>query len=227
MTFFSNTAQVLTTLTEVSTEQRHTDNAHDYGRRNLKEALEFFQRCISLQEDQLTKNKNLEASTISSLSENQDASGRMHQDDGTEISQEEVWASIEEPVTKDSLIDTILAQIGTFTTLCNIVGAHGTDDIIWIEGYREILQERIKFLSIDSDRLEEINLTNAKFLSAFADAIFQGGAIDLMTYEREINAAYPQDLELGHNEQGLCDRAEARMAFNTSIISSYHAIANT
>lgn len=151
----------------------------------------------------------------------------MNRDYGPEISQEEVWASIEEPVTNDSIIDTVLAQLGTLTTVCTLLGAHGDDSIRWIEEYyRGTLQERIDLLSNNSERLEEILLTKAKFMVAFADASFHGGAIDLMTYEREINAAFPQDFALGHNEQGLCDRAEARMTFNTSIIASKQANAN-
>ena len=143
------------------------------------------------------------------------------------MTQEEVWVSIEEPVTNDSLIDTVLAQFGTLTTACTLVVAHGYESMGWIEEYyRETLRDRLDLLSNGSQRSEEITLVKAKFVVAYADACFRAGVIDLLTYERELNTAYPEDLILDNNEQGLCDRAEARMTFHTSITAFAQANAN-
>ena len=225
--FSSNLAQVLTSLAEASTERRSTVNARADGVRNLQEALEFFQRCFTLQEYQLTQNKDLQAYTVASPLENLHPSSEFDRDHGPDWAQEEVWVAIEEPVTKDSLIDTMIAQLGGLTTVCNLVNADGDENINWIEEYyREMLQDRIDLYSNDSERLDEIILTKAKFSTAYADASFHGGIIDVLTYERELNAAF-QDLALATSKQGLCDRAEARMLFNTSIAALHQSNANT
>ena len=224
---YSNTAQLLTSLTELSIETRSINHSHADDLRNLQEALEFFQRCLSLQEHQLRQNKGFAESTAASPVEIHNGKSETDQDSRPDITQEEVWVSIEEPITNDSLIDTVLAQIGTLATVCNLVSAHGNESTGWIEEYyRETLQNRLNLLSDESERLEEINLVKAKFVAAYADTCFRVGAIDLLTYERELGTAYPQDLILENNEQGLHDRAEARMTFHTSITAFAQANAN-
>lgn len=225
--FCSNTAQLLTSIAEASIEIRSTTNTHADDLRNLREALEFFQRCLSLQEHQLRQDKGLAASTAASPAEEYNGDSEGDQGGRPGITQEEVWVSIEEPVTNDSLIDTMLAQLGTLKNVCTLMGAHGHESMGWMEEYyREILQNRLDQHLNGSERLEEINLVKAKFVVAYADACFRAGAIDIFTYERELNTAYPKDLTLDNNEQGLCDRAEARMTFYTSTTASARANAN-
>ena len=207
-------------------ETRSVTHSHADDLRNLQEALEFFQRCLLLQEHQLHSNKRFAEFTAASPAEHHNDNSEADQDSRPDITQEEVWVSIEEPVTNDSLIDTVLAQLGTLTTVCDLVSAHGHESTEWIEVYyRETLQNRLNLLSNASERLEEMNLVKAKFVAAYADACFRAGAIDLLTYERELGTAYPQDLVLDNNEQGLHDRAEARMTFHTS--TTAFAQANT
>ena len=187
----------------------------------------MFQRCLLLQEHQLHQNKDLAASAVTSQAEDQNETTERDKGCRSDITQEEVWVSIEEPITNDSLIDTVLAQLGTLTAVCTLVGARSHESTEWIEEYyREILQNRLNILSNGSERWQEMSLVKAKFEVAYADACFRAGAIDLLTYEREINTAYPEDLILDNNEQGLCDRAEARTIFYTSITALARANAN-
>ena len=132
--------------------------------------------------------------------------------------EEEVWAFIEEPVTKDSLLETLLAQMGTLITICSISSNLSKTNIGWIEEYYlEMLQPKIEFLSRDTGRLQEIGLMRAKFRIAFADASFHVGTIDVLTYERELNAVSADYLDSRLDEQSLYDRADAEIAFVTSV----------
>ena len=91
------------------------------------------------------------------------------------------------------------------------------------EYYREILGTKISLLPEASERTEEVFLSKAKFMSAYADANFQSGAIDALTYERELSDIFSLGLDLNNSEQGLWERADARITFCTSILTVLQA----
>ena len=86
----------------------------------LQEALEVFQRCLSLQEYQFTQNKSFSIVTASSTGISEAVVDPSHRD-GIKVAEEELWASVEVPVTEDSLIDTMIAQLGTLYVLSRVV----------------------------------------------------------------------------------------------------------
>ena len=50
---------------------------------------------------------------------------------------EDQWFSVMEPVTEETLIDTIITQLGTLTTLCSLLGNSDSvppTSLAWIEG---------------------------------------------------------------------------------------------
>ena len=139
----------------------------------------------------------------------------------SDVSEEERWASIIEPITKDSLLDTAVAQLETLTTVCVLMSSQGFSALAWIEEYsRNPLQGKIAAYIDGTDRKHEIALARANFIAAYSDASFRAGQLDLLTYERDLSAAFSQDLDLSTDPQGLCDRADALMALNASILAS-------
>ena len=218
---YSNTAQVLTSIAEASNERNSGEATLDGSLCLLQEALELFQRCLSLQEKQLTPTEDVSASASQGAWEVPNAMPEPNQCSlQNAVEEEDVWVSIEEPVTNNSLLETLLAQMGALITICSISSNLSKTNIGWIEEYYlEMLQPRIEFVSSNSERLEEINLMKAKFRIAFADASFHVGTIDILTYERELNTVFADCLASRLDEQSLCDRADAEIAFITSVLT--------
>lgn len=213
----SNTAQVLTSIAEASSERISTETDSMESLQFLQEALEFFQRCLSLQSYQLTQGEEFKTSVITKSPDQTDPLFDPNQGSRPDAIEEEVWASIEEPVTDDSLIDTLMAQLGTLTTILSV--ARSSANVGWIEEYYcEMLRSRVELLLKSSERLEEINLVKARFLTALADAKFHHQDIGILTYEHELNTAFDRSFDLRRNEQGLIDRADAEITFCNSIL---------
>lgn len=125
----SNTAQVLTSLAQA------IDNTND-PLPLLEEAIELFQRCLTLQEYYHTE--YLDRLDNSDPTKNPAENTPVHADTppSREASLEaERWATIVEPVTVDTLLDTILAQLETLTTLASMIPADSTKGLVWIEEY--------------------------------------------------------------------------------------------
>lgn len=213
-----NTAQVLTSLVEATTENRWRGDYQSQVVHLLQEALELFQRCLSLQEFQLTPLG--EQNDNSATYQDSTSDGTLPKETFAESSpvEDEEWAFVDEPVTKDALVDTILAQLETLTTICSLGNFKGGDNLGWIEEYYgNMLKDKIELLTTDSDRAQEADLIEAKFVAAFADLSFHHGQLDVLEYERELAAAFSPALDLSKSARGLCDRADAEIIFQASI----------
>jgi hypothetical protein len=87
----------------------------------LEEALGLFQRCLALQEYQYTESQAQAAAMPG------DADVPDPEDGGASLTsnepQDDRWATIVEPITNNTLLDTVLAQVETLTLLCNLIPA--------------------------------------------------------------------------------------------------------
>ena len=223
----SNTAQVLTSLAEaVSEGKKPSDSSRDEALRLFQEALEFFQRCLNVQEFKLTQDQeNRRQEVLPSLADN---NARVENPSSTALdSSEDVWASVEEPITKEALLDTIIAQLDTLTAICTLGPSH--TGLAWVEEYyRTTLRDRIASYVTGSSRYHEASLAQAKLTCALSDEAFRGGRLDLPTYERELNAAFDiQDLDLSNDPPSLCDKADAELAFIASVQSALQQAQST
>ncbi|KAL8761620.1 MAG: hypothetical protein Q9184_002267 [Pyrenodesmia sp. 2 TL-2023] len=208
LTCASNTGQLLTTLAELLVSE--VDVATTEPLHLFQEALEFFQRCLSLQEYQLTQSE-------------EDANGGEEEVPEPNPPTEEPldeghWATVVEPVTKSTILDTLLAQVETLTAVCGLFSTRGGDDPGWVEQYYDnLIKERILFATEETSRQRDTALAKAKFRCALADAGFNTAKLDLPTYEREVSSAYEGFTDLQGDAQALCDRADAELVFNASI----------
>ncbi|KFZ11037.1 hypothetical protein V502_07787 [Pseudogymnoascus sp. VKM F-4520 (FW-2644)] len=211
-----NTAQVLTSLAEAL-----DDVGSDAGSLVplLEEAVELFQRCLTLQEFRFTESEALRDSM------NADTPGSPIDSDGgapltpaaaaasTQPSEEQ-WASIVEPTTPDTLLDTILALLETLTVLATKLDPRG---LAALEEYTSTLLVKLPtYLAPSPTRAPEVGLTCANLLSALAEAGFRAGTIDAATYERAIADAF-RDLDLAADPKGLTDKADAMLAFAAAL----------
>ncbi|KAG9241138.1 hypothetical protein BJ878DRAFT_522311 [Calycina marina] len=220
-----NTAQILTSLVEVYTEDR--TNTHD-PLPPLKEALELFQRCQNLQEFSFTESQAQQASMSQGLSyedseemSDVEEGGVSLDQKGPATAQEEQWAAIVEPVTNDTLLDTLLAQLQCLTTFCSLLPPDPARGLVWIEEYSTpLLITKLPAYLTTANRQTEAGLTRANFLSALADASFRCQSIDISTYLQAISDAFSQ-LSLSTDPEGLVNRAEALMSYNSSVRLAY------
>lgn len=223
----SNTAQVLTSGAEaISGGRRSSEESRQNALQMLQEALELFQRCLTVQELQFTESQERmemtdDTSSSPGIGDDEDTSGIR---DGSEGIVDDRWASVVEPVTKDSLVDTAVAQLETLTTACGLLTSDAGSGLAWIEEYsNNLLQGKIATYVAGTNRHHEVSLARANFICALADTCYRTGRIDLQTYEKEIASAFGPYLDLSQDPQGLCDKADALIAFISAIYESISA----
>lgn len=186
----------------------------------FREALELFQRCLQVQELRFTQAEEQASQAAATAGENQGEDVSMSPGSTSDGSADGEWATVVEPVTNDTLLDTVIAQLETLTAVCSLMGSQATTGLNWIEEhYRATIREKFSAYSLPTDatRNEEIALKTANFVCALSDAGFRNGHIDLATYERELSAAFNQVPSLASSPQALCDQADAELGFNASI----------
>ncbi|KAL2048507.1 hypothetical protein N7G274_000419 [Stereocaulon virgatum] len=215
-----NTAQVLTSIVEnLGDGKALVENFRDEALRLYQEAFELFQRCLTVQEFRYTQAQENIAPGEASISDANHADEATTSSNAFNATAEEVWASIEESTTKDTLLDTAIAQLETLTAICTLGTSYVDGGLAWVEEYyRTKLNDTIAFYLSGTSRQHEAALAKAKFVAAISEAAFKGGALNASTYETELNAAFTSpDLDLTDDPQALCDRADAYLSFNASV----------
>lgn len=136
LTLGSNTAQILTSLYEAD-EQASLSQIQE-PLQLLEEALQLFSKCLAKQEEQAQASQAQSAVPP----EYDDEMDAMDNDDGgvslsdtSSAPQEERWASIVEPVTNGTILDTLLIQLETLTTFVKALPQGQTDAIGFASKY--------------------------------------------------------------------------------------------
>jgi tetratricopeptide (TPR) repeat protein len=222
-----NTAGVLTSIAEEIAKDTTLSDARVLNL--LEEALELQNKCLSVQEYMFVESQEQQAAMMdaSQLAEtapsNETATQPLPLDMDAEQAEEQ-WASVIEPVTKETLLDTIEAQLSTLTTLCSILssspGSAPASTLAWVEEYSSKLLtvKAPAYLEGTTDRSQGLALVKANFISALLEAGFRGGNLDAQTYKRERDAAFATaDLNLLNNFVALVANAASLIAFNSAL----------
>ncbi|OKL59707.1 hypothetical protein UA08_05139 [Talaromyces atroroseus] len=229
-----NTAQVLTSLAEALTEsKRPSEGKIQEAMKYLNEALELFQRCLVLQELRYTEcqedfkmmdsdnnddNDAMPQSSGEETPEEKERETASEKDQGSDSPVQEEWAAVVEPVTKNTLVDTAVAQLETLATLCSLLALDGGNALAWVEEYSyDLLRTKIAAYVQGTDREQEVALARARFLAALTEVLYRSGRVDVETYQRELSGAFPPELNLSDDPEGLCSKAEALTSFNSAI----------
>ncbi|KAL3469868.1 hypothetical protein BJX99DRAFT_264791 [Aspergillus californicus] len=216
-----NAAQVLTSLAEAVTDtKRPVEEQLNQGVKFLQEAIELFQRCLVIQEMRYTEMqeeiRRMESGDVEQPEQMQDVQETPGVDDSKESEQEQ-WAAVVEPVTKDTLVDTAVAQIDALSTLCNLLTYDPGVGLNWIEEYSsDLLQEKISAYMQGSNRHYEAALARARFNSALNEVLYRSGRTDVGTYYGAIVNVFGPDLDISADPEGLCTKADALVSFNTA-----------
>ncbi|KAK4936177.1 hypothetical protein LTR10_022878 [Elasticomyces elasticus] len=236
-----NTAQVLTTIAEVYAKD--PERPDQDALRPLEEALELQNRCLAIQElkleESIQQQNEADAQTDAedlqpALSE--DNNDNIDDSDGTPANnKEEQWFSVVEPVTKETLIDTILAQLGTLTTLCSILSSTATSapitSLVWVEEFSsKLIRTKLPVLVQDaeSETVQEVALAKATFISTLLEAGYRTGSIDAPTYKKERDEAFKESgLNLEKNFAALLANANSLVSYNAALADRDSMIAES
>lgn len=226
-----NTSQVLTTIAE---DIANDDDIPDTDAlKLLEEALELQTKCYSIQE--LKYEESIEQERLANEQvpepepepQNEAASSEQPEQASTGADEEDQWFTVVEPVTHDTLIDTLVAQLNTLTTFCGILGgspeAAPPSTLPMIEEHSTKLVQKIPAISQDKpERLHEISLSKANFISALLEAGFKSGKVDAATYKRERDAAFTApELAANVTVESAMANARSLLSFNSALADAY------
>ncbi|KAI1642770.1 uncharacterized protein F4817DRAFT_351872 [Daldinia loculata] len=226
-----NTSQVLTAIAELMATDEDDDAAGTEAEalKALREALDLQSACLSLQEQKYQE--FLEQERFANEQE-EDASDKAVAASGSGnglsggAEEDEEWFNVVEPVTNDTLIDTLLAQLATLTTFCSILSsspeAAPTNTLAWAEEVSSGLVEKVQAISREQhDRLQEVALARANLVSAMLEAGYRSGKIDAETYSRELNSVFANaELQLENSAEGHIANARSLLALNSALTDS-------
>ncbi|KAL9123541.1 MAG: hypothetical protein Q9217_007033 [Psora testacea] len=192
--------------------------------RLLHRSLGFFERCLKAQESQHEQAQQLKLQHPQVFKQADPNSSHTMSSTPGEATEEELWATIVEPVTPDTLLDTCLAELEVLKALCDSLSAENADELTRIErDFRDNLSNKISTYGQLCERRRDIALSKSSFLCSIANSRYRLGISDLTTYEQDFNTAI-LDVERhsSNDAQALCMIAEARIDFNSSIEERLH-----
>lgn len=114
-----NTAQVLTTAAEAAQDMKGSD-AQLEAVALLKEAVELFSSCLARQEFEFTESQAQAAVDPASQAEDE---GDLERMSTTSSQPPQEWATVMEPVTASTLVETALAELSTLTSLVSLTSS--------------------------------------------------------------------------------------------------------
>ena len=125
----SNTGQILTSLAdEVATKNSNNSDGDRASCVLLEEAIDYFNNCFAIQQTEFAKfeaqiasadNEASSAPETNVSAQTQEESSGSSTPSSAQGEKEEQWVSVREPVTRNDVLDTILALIETLSTLCS------------------------------------------------------------------------------------------------------------
>nr|CAG8433909.1 14546_t:CDS:2 [Entrophospora candida] len=188
-----NLAQALTTKAEFVEDQDETDKAADL----LKEAIQAFDRVYVLQIKELEENN-------CGIEEHDDTNNN-----GGDGSTETETITEIIPVTKSTIIDTLIANSKALVFLGSIISDHESIESYYTEAIKR-LEKASSFVepSTSSESMTNIQLQWAELFSSQAERVFQEtGNVQQHLYEKAIQKLDKVITELDkENAEALCDR---------------------
>ena len=155
----------------------------------LQEALEIFAQCLKQQEaaysefqKQLRTDENGPAVATwddTTMPNNSSISEDSPAKDGDQV--QEQWASVIVPVSKSSILDTILAQLETMSTLYSLLRSDKLIPSI-VEYAQPLVLEKLPFYVAETGQDLEAAIALAGYASAEADAKFRLMGLDIQSY---------------------------------------------
>ncbi|KAF2970247.1 hypothetical protein GQX73_g3300 [Xylaria multiplex] len=228
-----NMAQVLTSIAEIIAEDDDADDSE--ALQKIEQALEIQSRCFELQQATFAKSRlELEQAMretaqhqVPQIEAGQVTADTVHEPQN--LSQEEQWVSIEEPVTAVTLLETIIAQIEALSALCSILNSSpesnhmSTTTLSWIDSYSVNLLTHTLPTLLDENRqtlesrLSDVMLPKAIFTSNYLELSLRLSRIDVEKYNQELDTTFTQPGLNAASEDVLLASARALLSFNSAL----------
>ena len=182
----------------------------------------MFERCFSIQESRYRESKEAAAAFVSSEARQPvlaDATLVNAASEGErDASEPEKWASIQEPVTETTLLDTCTARLSALTAVVSLLDLSDQDTRLAVEEkFSSTLEISNPFLSeADAGSAREFHRTGAKLSAALLSSAFTLGSMPAKEYAEKLDALFRLAGLDSHSvgAEVLSDAAEARIAFN-------------
>lgn len=154
----------------------------------LEEALGLFQRCFRIQEKEYQQFRaqlaaaSENAQTETTMPENVQSEQASSNNTAPQANEEEQWVSVREPVTKDGLVDTLLALVGALSVLCSRSSRLKRDAEKYLHNIKqfatpELLQKLCMYAS-RTEREVDVAVGQACLVSAILEIKYRGGVND-------------------------------------------------
>ncbi|KAG4217056.1 hypothetical protein PC116_g34463, partial [Phytophthora cactorum] len=153
-----NASQVLTAIAElIATDEDEESGNEAEALKALREALDLQSTCLGLQERKYQEFLELERFANEQNTSDKPATtaaSKEASESGGGAEEDDEWFNVVEPVTSDTLIDTLLAQLGTLTTFCSILSsspesAAPPNTLAWVEEISTGVINKIEIISRD------------------------------------------------------------------------------
>lgn len=215
-----NTSQVLAGIAEAIANDETPQQALEL----LEEAVGMQSKCLDIQEAQYTESLEMEREAREKIGGNlaEVKNATNTEPEAAETDSEGQWATIVEPVTQETLIDTALAQLSALTTFSDVLSSNpGCAPVSILSGAEKhwsSLEQKLAVLSASNPaKSQEIALTRAKFVSALLEAGFRYNQIDGDFYKKGRDSAFAvADLQLETSAEALIVNARSLMSFNSA-----------
>ena len=210
-----NLAQVYSSLAEALLEtQDDIASQRSEASNLLHQALNHLQHCLEVQKESFAKADWQPQSPVAG--ECEELTGKHHAE-----SAEEVWVSVVEPVTEDTLLDTHLAQLACLKSLCDIQSSAIPDKLAFIEdAYTRGLDEVVDQYAQRTNHDREVKIARAAFLSSYANARFRLYRTNPPAFEGEFGRSIsPLEMWPGFNgdTEALCLSGDAHLEVNVGL----------
>jgi hypothetical protein len=189
LTRFSNTGQVLTSLAAEVAVNNPSQALGDLASCVfLEEATGFLNRCFAIQQAEFAKfeeqiaSANTDASSVQAGGSNQAPAQDVSPSatPQTQSEKEEQWVSVREPVTRNDVLDTILALVETLSVLCSrssrLEGSQARKYLHTVEQLgTSTLLEQLSSLAKLTERGVDAAIAQAGLISAVSEAKYRMG----------------------------------------------------
>jgi len=236
-----NTAQVLTSSGEEAAKDPHISDQE--ALKFLDEALGLLSRCLEIQELEYSELRArqqaadaVEAAQIPAEAEQMDIGMEpplvSSRDEDSSAETEEQWATVTEPVTPSTILDTLEAQLSTLTTLCSILVSSPSSEpspskyLEWINAYsKPLLTVKLPLYltlsqALDLSGASSLYLTRAIFLSSVLDLSYCLSTVSATAYQAELNGAFSVPELSPPTGESLAAHAHALITFSSTLSSS-------
>lgn len=221
-----NTAQVMTSLAEAIDDDGRSTQSQQPAQL-VQEAIGLFQRCLGVQEllyNQTQAQMSMPFEDIPESALVTEVQGSERDETGSRDVQEQ-WASILEPVTKATLVETALGLLDALTTLCSVSNTFNISPLSTIETLAQPLLEVKLPCYLDGMTEEaagEVLESKARFAAGLAELRYRTGAFDVLSYDKALKQIF-DDYVINPQVRNTFPQSKKTQVGHTGVLTRRHA----